>query len=170
MVLISDGFQLVPGKQPLDLLAAYFPDLRSLDALDRMQDLDPVLRVAANNNILIYTIDSRGLYTPPMFEASNRGSIPSMMPAVSSIVNASAQAAGDTLIEIAAATGATAFRNNNNMLTGLQRALADGRQYYMLAYVSTNAAVDGKFRAISVRVRDGKLPVQAKRGYWAPSN
>ena len=50
---------------------------------------------------------------------------------------------------------------------GLERAFADGRQYYVLAYVPTNTNSDGKFRAISVRVRDGKYVISAKRGYWA---
>jgi len=31
----------------------------------------------------------------------------------------------------------------------------------------SNSDPDGKFRAISVRVRDSKLGVSAKRGYWA---
>ena len=53
------------------------------------------------------------------------------------------------------------------MLPRLSRAFADGRQYYVLAYVPSNSKADGTFRAISVRVGDGKLPVNAKRGYWA---
>jgi VWFA-related protein len=77
--------------------------------------------------------------------------------------------AGGTLSEIAAATGGTAFKNSNDIFAGLERAFADGRQYYVLAYVPGHANSDGKFRAISVRVRDGKLPVNAKRGYWAGS-
>ena len=39
----------------------------------------------------------------------------------------------------------------------------------MLAYVPANAAQDGKFRKIEVRVRDKKAAVNAKRGYWATS-
>jgi hypothetical protein len=37
----------------------------------------------------------------------------------------------------------------------------------MLAYVPSNSNLDGKFHAISVRVRDGKSAIGAKRGYWA---
>ena len=92
------------------------------------------------------------------------------MPEVSRIMSAAASESGDTLSEIAAATGGTWFKNNNNILTGLQRAFADGRQYYMLAYVPSNTAPDGRFRAISVRLRDGKMVVKAKRGYWAGAN
>jgi VWFA-related protein len=92
------------------------------------------------------------------------------MPAVSGIMDSDASEAGGTLSEIAAATGGTAFQNSNDVLAGLQRAFADGRQYYMLAYVPGNANPDGKFRAISVRLRDKKMVVKAKRGYWAAAN
>jgi VWFA-related protein len=169
IILFSDGFQLVPGQLAFELLAAYFPEIpgTSLRRVDRMPDMEPVLQLAANSNIPIYTIDSRGLYTSPYFDASNSGGVARMQPAVMSAMNSNATEAGQTLSEIAAATGGTAFQNSNNILTGLQRAFADGREYYMLAYVPSNSNLDGKFRAISVRVRDSKSAIGAKRGYWA---
>lgn len=172
IVLISDGFQMAPGKQAFELLVAYFPEFESmlLRAVDRMPDLEPILRLAANSNIPIYTIDSRGLYTSPYFDASNPGGVASVMPAVLSIMNSEASDSGSTLSEIAAATGGTSFQNSNDILAGLQRAFADGRQYYMLAYVAASPAADGKFHAISVQVRDKKMAVKAKRGYWAAAN
>jgi VWFA-related protein len=171
MVLVSDGFQLAPGKQALDLLNAYFPDPSiALRALERLTEMDSVLRLAANHNVPIYTIDSRGLYTQSFYDASNSGPGAKMSPGVLDVMNRSDTDAGDTLMEIAAATGGTAFRNSNDIFAGLERAFADGRQYYVLAYVPANSNPDGKFRAISVRVRDGKLTVNAKRGYWAVEN
>jgi VWFA-related protein len=172
IVLISDGFPIVPGKEPLDLLIAYFPEFRSLmpEALDRMQELDPVLRLAANNNIPIYTIDSRGLYPSPFFDASSKGPRRNKVAEVMTTLDNVSLEAGNTLAEIADVTGGTAFRNNNNLVRGLQLAFADGRQYYMLSYASSNASTDGKFRHISVKVRDPKMSVKAKRGYWAASN
>ena len=172
IVLISDGFPLVAGKETLDLLTAYFPEFRTaaMEALERTPDLDPVLRSAANSNIPIYTIDSRGLYTSPFFDASNGRVNRAVASAVMTAMDSSASAASDTLVEIAAATGGTAFRNSNDILNGLERVFADGRQYYVLVYVSTNSATDGKFRAISVRLRDTKMVVKAKRGYWPEPN
>lgn len=172
ILLISDGFPIVPGQEPLDLLIAYFPEFRSLmpEALDRMQELDPVLRLAANNNIPIYTIDSRGLYPSPFFDASSKGPRRNKVAAVMTILDNVSLEAGNTLTEIADVTGGMAFRNNNDLVKGLQAAFADGRQYYMLSYASSNAKADGKFRAISVKVRDPKMSVKAKRGYWAASN
>lgn len=172
VVLISDGFQLVPGKEAFQLMVAYFPEFQSysLRAVERMPDLEPILRLAANSNVPIYTIDSRGLYTSPFFDASNPGGVARLAPAVMNVMNSSASDAGDTLSEIASATGGTAFQNRNDLLTGMQRAFADGRQYYLLAYAPANSKQDGKFRAISVRLRDGKMTVKAKRGYWAAAN
>jgi len=169
IILFSDGFQLVPGQLAYELLSAYFPEISgiSLRTVERMPDMEPVLQLAANSNIPIYTIDSRGLYTSPYFDASNSGGVARLAPAVLSAMNSNATEAGQTLSEIAAATGGMAFHNSNDILGGLQRAFADGREYYMLAYVSNNANLDGKFRAISVRVRESKLTVSAKRGYWA---
>ena len=89
------------------------------------------------------------------------------MPAVLSAMNRSDSDAQGTLSEFAAATGGLAFQNNNDLLQGLSRAFADGREYYMLGYVSNNPNLDGKFRTITVQVRDGSLVVHAKRGYWA---
>jgi VWFA-related protein len=172
IILVSDGFQLVPGKLTFELTAAYFPEFSSLrlSATERMTELEPILRLAANSNIPIYTIDSRGLYTPSFFDASNGGGTVAQMPAVMGLMNQTDSEAGDVLSEIASATGGTFFRNSNNILNGLERAFADGRQYYMLAYVPSAAKSDGKFHAITVRVRDSKQTVKAKRGYWATAN
>ena len=169
IILFSDGFDLVPGQLAYDLLSAYFPraERSSLHSADRITDLEAVLRLAANASIPIYTIDSRGLYTSEFFDASSRGAVSHVGPGVSSAMNQAASSAGQTLSEIAAATGGTAFRNSNNILSGLERAFADGREYYMLAYVPIRSDLDGKFRTISVRTRDGKWVVSAKRGYWA---
>jgi VWFA-related protein len=141
-----------------------------LRATDRMNDLEPILRLAANSNIPIYTIDSRGLYTPAFFDAANSGGTAAQMPAVLGLMNQTASEAGDALSEIAAATGGTFFQNSNNILSGIERAFADGRQYYLIAYVPSAPKSDGKFHAISVRVRDSKVVVSAKRGYWATAN
>jgi len=171
IILFSDGFQLVPGAEAFELLEAYFPDASiALRSLDRTQDLEPILHLAANSNIPIYTIDSRGLYTSGFFDASNPGGAPSVMPELLNVMNRIASAADGTLSEIAAATGGTAFQNNNDILNGLERAFADGRQYYVLAYVPASSNSDGKFHAISVRVRENKMLVNAKRGYWAGPN
>jgi VWFA-related protein len=171
IVLCSDGFQLVPGKDLLDLLRAAFSGSRiQTPLIEQMNDLGPVLHLAANHNIQVYTIDSRGLYTQGYFDVENAGSTArggTIGAAEIGVMNDNARAASDTLSLIAETTGGTAFRNSNDIFAGLERAFADGRQYYELAYASSNSNLDGTFRAISVQVGDSKLSVLAKRGYWA---
>jgi VWFA-related protein len=168
LVLISDGFLLAPGRAPYGLLEGYFPELHTMRGIERMQDaIDPIYKLAAKGNVPIYTIDSRGLYTSPFFDASRGGVSPSAAPAVNRSLDDIATDQGFTLSEIAAAPGGTAFHNSNDLFAGLKRAFADGREYYMLAYVPNNDKQDGKFRKIDVQVNDKKAIVQAKRGYWA---
>jgi VWFA-related protein len=170
LVLVSDGFPLAPGAVPFGLLQAYFPEFRSTQAMegDGMQEvMEPIFRRAAKANVPVYTIDSRGLYTQPAFDASRSANV-SVATQVTMALNNIAMDQGQTLSQIAAATGGKAFQNSNDLLAGLKKAFADGREYYMLAYVPTNEAQDGKFRKIDVTVRDNKATVSAKRGYWAP--
>ena len=167
LILISDGFLLAPAKIPYDLLQAYFPDIRSLRSLDTVHEsVEPIFKLAVKGNVPIYTIDSRGLYVSPTFDASRSVNISAKLQ-VDQALNNIAMDAGQTLSEIAAATGGRAYQNSNDLFAGLKKAFADGREYYMLAYVSSNEAQDGKFRKIEVKVRDSKATVNAKRGYWA---
>lgn len=43
------------------------------------------------------------------------------------------------------------------------------RTQYLLGYTSSNTKHDGTFRKIQVRVREGNFKVQARRGYYAPT-
>jgi VWFA-related protein len=181
IVLISDGFQIEPGREALALVNAFFPPAshclvpvdvfcppNAMQSTSRMvEEFEPILQLAAASNVTIDTIGSRGLYGQRAFDASNPGAPPSVDGAVGRAERDMDSAAGNTLAEIAEATGGTSFHDNNNLLSGLQRAFADGRDYYTIAYVPGNASFDGKFRAIAVQVRDPKAVVNAKRGYWA---
>ncbi len=69
--------------------------------------------------------------------------------------------------ELARATGGVYFRDGNDMLKQFRSVLADGREYYLLAYIPKNRVPDGKFRKIDVQLADKKLHVRAKSGYWA---
>jgi VWFA-related protein len=169
VVLISDGFQIEPGQEAYELVDAYGLASRSGPmAPVRMQDeFEPILQVAARSNITVDTIDSRGLYGQRTFDASNSRISRKVDGAVGRVERNGDAAKGNTLAEIAEATGGTAFHDSNDLLGGLERAFADGRDYYTIAYVSANASLDGRFRKITVEVRDRKVVVNAKRGYWA---
>lgn len=184
VVLISDGFSVEPGREAAALMDAYFPfashclvpsqgpsAMRCVKSdvtpIRLTGEFEPILRLAARSNVVIDTIDARGLYGQAGFDASSAGNPVNVDGAVGRAERTEASAKGNTLAEVAAVTGGTNFHDNNNLLTGLQRAFADGRDYYTLAYVSSNETLDGKFRAIKVEPRDRRMNVSAKRGYWA---
>jgi len=169
IILLSDGFQIVPGKEAYELLRAFFPDLMGarMQSIERLQgEFEPILKLAARNNITIDAIDSRGLYGLGAFDASNPGASTSAAAAVDRVDRNEASANGNTLAEIADATGGTFFHDSNDLLGGLERAFADGRDYYQLGYVSTRANGDGKFRTINVQVQRRDAVIHAKKGYW----
>jgi VWFA-related protein len=171
LLLISDGFQLSPGRDAWELLDAYFPGLAGMRALDRMQsEFESVVKVAARSNIVIDTIDSRGLYTPSFADASTSLPSAAVVGRVIPVMSRLQTEAGAVLSEFAAATGGTSYQNSNDLFAGIRKAVADGRDYYTLGYVSANTAMDGKFRKITVLVRGRKVTVRAKRGYWATEN
>jgi VWFA-related protein len=43
------------------------------------------------------------------------------------------------------------------------------RTQYLLGYTPTNTKHDGSYRKIRVQVRNGDYRVQARRGYYAPT-
>jgi VWFA-related protein len=170
LLLISDGFQLIPGRDAWAMLAAYhFPG--NAPTPSRLQsEFEDVVKIASRSNIIINTIDSRGLYTPSWTDASTSGPTISVASDVMSAMNELQAEAGMTLTEFSAATGGTSYQNSNDLLAGIRRAVAEGRNYYTLGYVSTNAAMDGKFRNITVEVKGRKVTLRAKHGYWATAN
>jgi VWFA-related protein len=78
-------------------------------------------------------------------------------------------ASGDsaTMQQLARSTGGLYFHGGSDMLKQFRGALAEGREYYVLAYVPKNGAQDGKFRRIAVETTNKNLNIRAKSGYWA---
>jgi VWFA-related protein len=70
--------------------------------------------------------------------------------------------------QLAVVSGGVYYHNNNDFFSDLRSAVADGREYYLLAYTPSNGAEDGKYRKITVEVAgQQKGVVRAKDGYWA---
>ena len=74
---------------------------------------------------------------------------------------------GDAMSQLAKQTGGQFFENSNDLLKGIRRAFTDGREEYVLAYVPSNTTADAQFRRITIKLKNKKLQVGAKSGYWA---
>lgn len=66
-------------------------------------------------------------------------------------------------------TDGVAVLNSNDLDRGFRRIADDMASYYLLGYYASNARPDGRFRTISVRVKQPGITVRARKGYRAPT-
>jgi VWFA-related protein len=179
LILISDGFNLVPGRELYGVARAYFPDDKEFKFAeeDAQPQLTELLRLAQRYNVVVYALDSRGLYTPAATgegDASHSGDSNSRhTQALNTMMQDEDRVAwenGSAMAQLAEATGGIYFSDNNDLLAGLHRAFDDERERYVIAYSPSNDSANGKYRKIRVEVKDKKLRVHAKSGYWATGN
>lgn len=79
---------------------------------------------------------------------------------------------GDKVLKyLAEETGGRAFFpfSASDLATDFQEIARELRSQYSLAYISTNTAHDGTFRAITIHSKDKGVRVRAKSGYFSPS-
>lgn len=69
--------------------------------------------------------------------------------------------------ELAESTGGFLIANTNDLRPSLARLSEEFNSYYELTYRPRNSAYDGRFRAITVRVNQPDVLVQARNGYFA---
>jgi len=179
IVLISDGFNLVPGRELIGIARAYFPEEPQFRFTERdtQPQLNELLRLAQKNNVVVHAIDSRGLSPPAatgLGDASHSGdAIISHAPALNEMMKDEDTVAwenGSAMAQLAAATGGIYFHDNNDLLAGLHRAFDDERERYVVAYSPSNDSADGTYRKIRVQVKRKNFRVYAKSGYWATAN
>jgi VWFA-related protein len=192
LILVSDGFNIDPKREFYAAVLAYLPN-RPQFKLEESKDVDSGLRdalkVASERNVTIYTVDSRGGSAPSLAStgaldagaSSGNGALGDLGPrnpnasvragslqnAVGTQANPFASEESATMEQLARASGGVYYHESAEMLKQFRSALADGREYYVLAYVPKNSAPDGKFRSITVETSDKKLSIRAKSGYWA---
>jgi hypothetical protein len=64
-------------------------------------------------------------------------------------------------------TGGFLIDNTNDLANGVRRIDADRRVHYLLTYAPARTELDGKWRAIDVKVTRRNVTVQARQGYVA---
>jgi VWFA-related protein len=144
IVMMSPGFFLTPSMQ------------QSSEIIDR----------ATKANIVINTIDARGLYTPAMFDAANSGAL-SPLKMQFALLEETAQ--DDVLAELADGTGGVFFHNRNDIDQGLLQAAAEPEASYVLGFAPQNLKLDGKYHHLKVTLANKqKWALQARHGYFAP--
>lgn len=139
-----------------------------LAMLDNRRAYFDLMDAANRGNVSFYPIDSRGL---PVFDTNlgetfpgpgARGTI--LAPGVDQRLLGQRI---ETLHTLAENTDGVAVVNSNDIEGGLRRVVEDLSSYYLMSYYSSNTALDGKYRTITVNVKRPGLAVRSRRGYRA---
>jgi VWFA-related protein len=137
------------------------------------QDLTEVINRAIRENVVVSTLDVRGVWMPPAIGATSSFDAANPRPRGGGMAITYLQEeaeAGDPVMEdLAHATGGEWFHGNNNVGEGFRRLAAAPEFIYVLAFTPENLASDGKYHKLQIALRDPKgLTLQARKGYYAP--
>ncbi|HSD27570.1 MAG TPA: VWA domain-containing protein [Vicinamibacteria bacterium] len=169
---LVQGLAPLPGRKVVVLVSDGF--LVGLGAAEnRGLDVRRVVDAATRSGVVLYALDTRGLVADvPGGGASFQGPQVLAAPGARQSLQARGnEAQRQSLNALAEDTGGFLVRNSNDLGQGLGRILRDNEAYYLLAYAPTNAARDGKFRRIEVRLRGRTgLLVRTRSGYFAPDD
>ena len=151
VVMISPGF-IVPQDQ---------------------QEKGDILDRAIHSNVLINSMDARGLWVDPMLDASRptRAATPAFLQLKQQYDRDSASAQADLLAEMAYGTGGSFYQNNNDLDTGLRQLASPPEFYYILGFSPQNLKLDGSFHSLKVTFKPpatAGLAIQSRKGYYAP--
>jgi hypothetical protein len=132
-------------------------DRMTLALLEDEQYFRDLLQEANRANASFYPIDPRGLV---VFDEPISKGVPLTVDA------GRLRGRLDSLRTLAENTDGLAIVDSNNLAGGMKRVVADLSSYYLLGYYS-NGKLDGKYHAITVRVKRPGVQVRARRGYLA---
>ena len=163
------------GALPEKKAVVYFSSGINKTGVENQSQLRSTVNAAVRANVAFYPVDARGLTTiiPGGGDASHatqRGSSMFSGAAATSQRN-SFNDSQETLQTLASDTGGKAFLDNNNLAQGIAQAQKDIGSYYILGYYSTNAALDGRYRRIQVKLAPNlQAKLDYRQGYYAPKD
>ena len=144
IVMMSPGFFVTPAMH------------ESGDVIDR----------ATKANIVINSIDARGLYVSSVFDAANTSPMDQQH---TQFITTEESIQGDVLAELADGTGGTFFHNRNDIDQGLLQATQEPEVSYLLGFTPQNLKLDGKYHRLTVTLTGKrKWNLEARHGYFAP--
>lgn len=155
----------LPGQRIIVLVSPGFIlstlQIEASDLVDR----------ATRANIVINTIDARGLYAPDLLgdiASPPRDTVRTV--GFKSLYRVTAQTAQeDILAQLADGTGGTFFHNRNDVDEAMREAGAAPSTSYLLSFSPQNLKFDGRYHTLKVKLAGKeKYSVQARHGYFAP--
>ncbi len=164
---LADALKPIQQKKAI----IYFSAGMQRSGNDNQVELRAAVNAAVRANVAIYPVDARGLQAvvPGGFaRQGSRGGIAAFSGRAVADQFSQLAAQQETLSALASDTGGTAFTDTNDFGEAFTKVVKDISSYYIIGFASTNAARDGRFRRLSVRLRNkSALKVEARDGYYA---
>ncbi|HEY7180001.1 MAG TPA: VWA domain-containing protein [Blastocatellia bacterium] len=150
-ILISDGLRLFGRNHDNNQV---------LDQVRRLTDL------ANRSNVVIYSLDAKGLQTLTPTAADNPGRMNG--PQFAARMARMSQQNFDSqegLTYLARETGGFAVLNNNDINAGVGRVLKDQQSYYLIGFDPENEKFDMKYHSIKLKTRRPGLQARTRSGF-----
>jgi VWFA-related protein len=164
---LADGLAGIEQKKSV----IYFSSGMNQTGQDNQVQLRRTIDRANRANVSLYAADMRGLQAVvPGGDAttgSTRGQSAFTGATTQNQYN-SISTTQETLTSMAEDTGGRAFFDSNSFGQVFDKVVNDTSAYYVLGYSSTNAARDGRFRRIKVRLKRNDYKLEYRSGYYAP--
>ena len=169
-----------PGRKTVVFFSEGLPVSPALSA-----KLDAVIEAANRANVTAYAVDAHGLRAKSSHEALRKevgafveerhSQIATGGDRTESPLTMAFERVEDTLkldsrtglARLASDTGGFLVEGSNDLSSAFRRIDEDNRFHYLLTYAPRNAAFDGRFRRIDVKVRRPGAQVFARNGYRA---
>jgi VWFA-related protein len=156
---------VLPGQRVIVMMSPGFFVLPSMHMPE-----GEVIDRATKENVVINTIDARGLYVSSVYDASSSGTaVPSISPLKTQYAMREEETHFAPLADLADGTGGVYFHDRNDIDQGLLNAAAEPDVSYVLGFTPQNLKLDGKYHTLKVTLTSKqKWGLQARHGYFAP--
>jgi VWFA-related protein len=163
IVMFSEGIDY----NIYDVMSMY--NTGATEASTVMEATRDLIAAATRANVAVYGVDPRGLGGfEELAEVQSFPDDTTLGLGQSSLFNET-RLGQDSLRTMSEETGGFAVVNRNDFADAFQRIVDDNSSYYVMGYYSTNERRDGRFRKITVRLKNRPgLTVRARKGYVAP--
>jgi VWFA-related protein len=154
-----------PGERVLLLASPGFPIAKLTT------EASGIVEHANRSNIVINSIDARGLYTSNLLgDISQPGSDPPALVGQKANYRLGEQTEQQfVLMDFSYGTGGRFFHNSNDLEGGLKQLGMVPEVSYVLGFSPQNQKMDGHFHTLKVTLAGKqKYAIQARRGYYAP--
>jgi VWFA-related protein len=140
-------------------------------------DQDKVIQNALRENVVINSLDAKGLAIDPVGDDYSEGGPPivlstrnDLQAVADRLRKMTREVMDDPMSVLAVGTGGTFYRNSNDLSAGFRELVETPDVTYFLGFSPQEINANGKYHRLSVKlVNSQDETVEARRGYFAPA-